>query len=219
MNGLTLLENGIIGSQNAMEELAAKQNARILLVSDSHGRQAILEAIIKHSGKDCDAVIFTGDGADDFINCLETACNDSELMQAMPGIAAMVMGNNDAGMYPSSVFGKLHLPQSILLSAAGYKIYAVHGHRHYVYYGTENIEAEASALGADVAVFGHTHYPAEFYGRLYLANPGSCSFPRRLSKAGFAVMTLTEPEINTVFYKIDPNSGTGFVPYIPEILF
>ena len=51
-----------------MEELAAKQNARILLVSDSHGRQAILEAIIKHSGKDCDAVIFTGDGADDFIN-------------------------------------------------------------------------------------------------------------------------------------------------------
>lgn len=219
MNELTQLENGIIGSQNALNELAAKQNARILLVSDSHGRREILEAIIRHSGKNCDALIFTGDGAGDFTDCLEKAHEDSNFMQAIPSIAVAVRGNNDASTYPSPVLGKISIPQSVLLSAAGYKIYAVHGHLQHVYYGTANMEAEAAALGADIAVFGHTHYPEEFYGKVYIANAGSCALPRRLSKPGFAIISLTAQEIQTVFYKMEIHSGVKFVPYIPEIMF
>ncbi|MGP1459398.1 MAG: metallophosphoesterase family protein [Treponema sp.] len=215
MNDLQQLENGIIGSKKAADALAAKKEAHILLISDSHGRK-IIDFILERFGKDVDAVVFTGDGAGDFIGCLDRAETDISFMQSVPAVAVLVMGNNDAGAYRSFAFRVLRIPKSVLFTAAGKKIYAVHGHLQGVYSDTKILEAEAHMMGADIAVFGHTHYPEERRGKVYLVNAGSCALPRYGSPQSLALITITQRETNAVFYRIDMKRGLEFTPYIPE---
>ena len=217
MNDLKQLENGIIGSQDAVEALAAKKEARILLVSDSHGRR-IIDFILERFGSHVDAFVFTGDGAGDFIECLDKAEADENFMRFLPPVILAIQGNNDAGTYRSFALGSVRLPKNALFTAAGKKIFAVHGHLQGVYSDTQTLSAEAKALGADIAVFGHTHYPEETRSAVYLVNAGSCAYPRRNSPMSFAIITIAPQENNTIFYKIDMSRSLDFTPYIPEQL-
>lgn len=216
MNALTQLEDGIIGSEEALLALSKQPSARILLISDSHGRRDIMQAVIKNFGASCSALIFTGDGMSDLIACLEKAKENEDFRATLPAIIVAVRGNNDAARYPSSLM-QLRIPSRLLVSAAGHKIYAVHGHEQHVYYGTSILENDAAKAGADIAVFGHTHYPEERYGRVYAVNAGSCALPRMHSPPSCAIINLDAKRAYAVFYKV--SGGTAFAPYIPSALF
>lgn len=54
------------------------------------------------------------------------------------------------------------------------RVFAVHGHRYGVKYGTDSLLNAAWCAGAKLALYGHTHVPEcrEAHG-LWLVNPGS----------------------------------------------
>ena len=66
----------IIGSREAIAALENKDHARLLVLSDSHGRYGILESIIRRFGGECDALIFCGDGVSDIAQLLYMTKND-----------------------------------------------------------------------------------------------------------------------------------------------
>ena len=218
MNALKQLEDGIIGSPETHLALSTQRRARILLISDSHGRGDIMQRIIEEFGASCSALIFTGDGISDLVACLEKAAKNERFMAALPATIAAVQGNNDAARYSSTVMPPIQIPSHALLRAAGHTIYAVHGHEQFVYYGTSMLERAAANAGADIAVFGHTHYPEDRQGSVYVVNAGSCALPRNLSPQSFAVLNLEEKQAYAVFYKMSGNAPV-FTPYIPEALF
>ena len=144
---------------------------RILVVSDTHGRRERLRDVITRQGA-YDALLFLGDGIRD-------------VDEGTAGLVA-VRGNCDG------IFLGADLPQDRMLTLDGVKIFMTHGHAYSVKSGGERLLAHAYALGADIAVFGHTHEPLERYvpvgtslpdgslteRAMYLFNPGSLGAPR-----------------------------------------
>lgn len=228
MNSLIQLESGILGSKADCDALAEKKSAKLMVISDSHGRQNILRSIILKYGESCDALLFAGDGVTDVAACLEEASKENYFMKCIPPVIAFVRGNNDPpscrttfNPYPDNShheYFSLNIPRSTVLNAAGKKILLAHGHEYGVYYSTDMIENAAKEYSADAAVFGHTHCPAEIRHDVYLINPGSISCPRNLSKAGFAFIQIAGKELYSVFYKAERNSA-DYVPYTPDILY
>ena len=118
---------------------------KLLVFSDSHGMPLYMrETLEKH--RDVDAVIFLGDGQNDF-----------QMMRALfPNIAFYsVRGNCDLD---------------------GAKIFCTHGHLYHVKSGLYTVVCAAREAGANLLLFGHTHEALETYDDgLYILNPGSCS--------------------------------------------
>ena len=93
-------KQNIIGSREAIAALENKDHARLLVLSDSHGRYGIMESIVRGFGGKCDALIFCGDGVCD-IGMASRALKDSEIEAgltpmtiAMDGIAVIVSNDN-----------------------------------------------------------------------------------------------------------------------------
>lgn len=133
---------------------------RVLVVSDSHGRNDDVKQVIKQVGK-IDMFIHLGDierGAD-YIESLV----DCEVH--------MVAGNNDFG---------LNLPAADSFMIGDKYVFITHGHRFYVGSSTEFIKEYAIDNGYDVIMFGHTHTPyLEIDDEVTVLNPGSLSYPRQ----------------------------------------
>lgn len=54
-------------------------------------------------------------------------------------------------------------------------VFYTHGHMYGVKYDLDTLADAATARGAEVALFGHSHIPhAEQRGKVFLFNPGSC---------------------------------------------
>jgi putative phosphoesterase len=84
-----------------------------------------------------------------------------------------VMGNGD---FREAGYA-LQLEQSFTVD--GVSLFCTHGHRLDVKNGTEALSARARAMGADIALFGHTHYSYLAYrDGCWLMNPGSAAEPR-----------------------------------------
>ena len=138
---------------------------KLIVISDTHGRaDAYIESILRLH-RDCDAVLFLGDGVKDFLGM------DVRNLFA-------VRGNCD-------VYCPDEVPTERLLTFDGVKILMMHGHTHSVKSGTSRLEAYARSRGADVVLYGHTHQRQERYCRgedeekgIYLFNPGSLGEPR-----------------------------------------
>ncbi len=133
---------------------------RIIVASDSHGDTESLEKLCtKH--RDADYILFLGDGEGD-VECVR------DRNPSFPLVA--VKGNCD--MYCSE-------PNDKLLSLDGMTIFMTHGHNYSVKYTTDLLETAALQLGANVILFGHTHYPlCQWKGDYWLANPGSLGHPK-----------------------------------------
>ena len=72
-------------------------------------------------------------------------------------------------------------------------VFATHGDRYGVKYGTDSLINAGYFAGAKLVLFGHTHRPLIIPGeRNWPAalNPGSCSRPRGPEGPTFAVLTL-----------------------------
>lgn len=95
MNSLELVSDGIFSTEAELKSLAEKKEAKILALSDSHGREDEIRFVIENYAEKCDALMFAGDGAQDIINILEKAENDEKLKQKLPATICFVKGNND----------------------------------------------------------------------------------------------------------------------------
>ncbi len=140
----------------------------ILVFSDSHGHGERIEEVLRRPAVSPTAVFFLGDGLRDL------AWID------LGGVPLYrVSGNCD-------LFSADRVEDEILVELCGIKIFAAHGHRYSVKSGHETFVARAAELGADVALFGHTHIPmtrtyrvGETFGgvqikkELHVMNPGS----------------------------------------------
>lgn len=132
---------------------------RILIVSDSHGKNTYLERALKTAAP-FDMLIHLGDleGSQHF------------LKENVTCPVEMVSGNND-------FFCNVEREKSIMIDC--YRVLLTHGHRHRVHGGTEDIKEWARINGADIVMFGHTHIPLIERDDVIAVNPGSISLPRQ----------------------------------------
>lgn len=161
---------------------------RILVISDSHGRNDDVKGVIKQV-KQLDMLIHCGDieRGDDYIRSL-VDCP-----------VYMVSGNNDYN---------LELPAEEVIEVQGYRILVTHGHYQYVNSGVAVLREYGLSQQADVVMYGHTHVPYIDIGEdITVLNPGSISYPRQEGrKPTFLVMEINnQGEIHYAhgYYKSD----------------
>lgn len=134
---------------------------KVLIVSDTHGREQNLAEALEQTGP-IDQLIHLGDveGGAEHIR---------ELAGDAP--AAIIAGNNDFFC---------DLPNERIFTLGGHRIFMTHGHGYFVHSGTLYLKREARKKSADIVMFGHTHKPyMEEDKELLVLNPGSLSLPRQ----------------------------------------
>lgn len=209
MNTLEQTFENLIGSPNDIKKLENNKSARILMLSDSHGKPDLVKEIIMLYGPECDALTFCGDGALDLIKVLTEAKNNSKLLKAIPSVIAMVQGNGDNSQY-SVEFGNnnLIIPARQILKVNRHKILIIHGHIEGINWGFDQCGLEAQIAGCNKIFYGHTHVAAIYNNGDYtFVNPGSCSRPRSGQPSCFAIATLTKDFADFAHIKIE--NGTN----------
>ena len=86
------------------------------------------------------------------------------------------------------------LPGETTICAKNHRIFVTHGHMYGVKMGLQHLADRAKTLGADIALYGHTHMPilTEIDG-VTILNPGSLSEPRQYGrKPSFAVIEIDD---------------------------
>lgn len=148
---------------------------KILIVSDSHGRENNLKRAVQNMGKHLDLLIHLGDSQRD----------PDQLTGMVDCPVEMVKGNSD---------GMFMLPASKLIEIGSHKALLTHGHRYGGSAGIPQMVEMAQANGADIVMFGHTHIPLlEQEDGVTVLNPGSISQPRQEGgRPSYMVMTIEE---------------------------
>lgn len=133
---------------------------KILIVSDSHGRNTYLDMVLDKVSP-VDLLVHLGDleGSEDYLTMIA------------PCPVEMVSGNND-------YFTQIEREKVITIGK--YKVFLTHGHRYRVNYDIETIKEEGRQRGVDIVMFGHTHKPLiDLSSGVMAINPGSISQPRQ----------------------------------------
>lgn len=133
---------------------------KILVVSDTHGYNTNLFKLLEQI-KPIDMLIHCGDSGDlayyieEFVDCP----------------VVMVRGNCDMCS---------PLKGEEVVDVCGHRIFVTHGHAYGVKSGLGRLIDKAESVGADIALYGHSHIPDLTYMRGISAfNPGSISMPRQ----------------------------------------
>lgn len=210
MNALIQDDSLLIGSQEAIKKLSVKEQARLLVISDSHGNKNAFTDILREHGPSCDALIFCGDGIEDIAYAIRKAVLEQYFIMSIPSVIALVEGNNDPDLYPlGEPFKTIRSPLIQSFTVCGKTIMISHSHRLGIYSSYSGLVEKASELDADICFYGHTHVAEKFYdigsnGKMTLfLNPGSCSRPRQYQPPSFAKVTLTygSNNIDCKFYE------------------
>lgn len=137
---------------------------RILVVSDTHGREDNLRRILKEKGTP-DMMIHLGD----------SECGEYGITSLVECPVHMVAGNCDFFT---------DLPRTKIVELDGWRFLLTHGHYQYVNMGTADLRREARMNGCSAALFGHTHQPYldQKEPGMTVMNPGSLSKPRQDGK-------------------------------------
>lgn len=124
---------------------------KIIVFSDSHTDIDTMAAAAKKETPDI--IMHLGD----------CRADGRGLSSLFPGIPAYLLrGNTDSD-------GE----NEIFLEISGKNLFVTHGHIYNVEGGLAELSGRAAFLGADIAVFGHTHRPrAEYADGIWLLNPG-----------------------------------------------
>lgn len=131
---------------------------KILVLSDSHSTLRIMRSAVKSIRPD--AIVHLGDYYED----------GEVIREENPNIPIhQVPGNCDK-------YRMQHICQeTICYEVCGVKLFMTHGHNHYVKSGVYHLFEDAKAMGAQAALFGHTHCPfCQQRDGIWLLNPGSC---------------------------------------------
>lgn len=146
---------------------------KILIVSDSHGSNEILEELKKRHANEVDQMIH---------------CGDSELQadnEAINGYT-VVKGNCDFGG---------DFPEEAKVDVDGYKILVVHGHLYSVKSSLQSLSYRAEEVKANIVCFGHSHLlGAEKHGDVLFINPGSIMLPRGRQERTYVILELHEQD-------------------------
>lgn len=133
---------------------------KILIVSDTHGRHANLEAVLEREGA-IDLLLHLGDveGEEHYIeNLLDCPCH-------------IIAGNNDMFSY---------LSKEKEIRVGNYQVWMTHGHNYYVSMSAQKLRDAAKARSVDIVMYGHTHKPyIDTESLPMVINPGSISYPRQ----------------------------------------
>lgn len=152
---------------------------KIVVVSDSHGRNDLLK-IIQEKHPDASLFIHCGDLEGD--------------PMCYPGYI-FVRGNND-------YFGRFENERQI--SIGKHRIYVTHSHRFSYFSRSEQLAQRAKELNCDIVCFGHTHVSyVEKVDGVLLLNPGSLSHARDGKPCSYAVLDIDEDQIQVEF-KFEP---------------
>lgn len=152
---------------------------KIIVMSDSHRSFFSLEKIF--TGYYADLYIHLGDGETE-LDRIAAQYPDKQIVH--------VKGNCDLGSFSDS--------EAFLMPAENCKIYATHGHRYDVKYSLEPLKAKARSMGANIALYGHTHERfCAYEDGLYIMNPGSTSCPRDGGKPSFGIIDVSPSGIMT----------------------
>ena len=148
-------------------------NAKVLVLSDTHGCLARLEAVLEWAKELSPGLaVFLGDGIDDVERAATItgfSCNWQK-----------VRGNNDFDF---------SCPATSVFDFSGHGFFICHGQNYKLYDGLDTLAVIAKNNNASVALFGHTHVPhAERRNETLLLNPGSIGNPRSNAGATFAVI-------------------------------
>lgn len=208
MNNIGSVAPGIIAMPNAFAKLASKSEARLLVLSDTHGIdfEALLTAV-KNYGSNCDALIFCGDGIADICKLIKLAFDDESFAQKLPKVIAYVRGNNDALLYEvprtknaetAEDYLQLKAQKTVSITIASRNILITHGHESGLSCLPEKQMEIATNTDSSIVFFGHSHTQESFVvEKTLFVNPGSLSLPRGTSKRGFAIVSF--PGINSKF--------------------
>lgn len=149
---------------------------KIGILSDTHGDKLQMDKAISYLKK-CDLIIHAGDNFSDS----KYIYNETKI-----NIIA-VKGNCDFEQ----------VEDELLFEVENKNIFLCHGDRYNVSYGIEDISKKAKYIGADIAIFGHTHTPLNINkdGILYI-NPGSISLPRKVSYKSFVIMHINNTDVS-----------------------
>lgn len=135
---------------------------RILVVSDSHGRQSALMQVVE-AHPEAAVVIHLGDGLREAQEAADRFADRTFFI---------VAGNCDF-----AATGILTAREETL---GGKRLFFTHGHTYGVKDGLYRLLCAARERQADIALFGHTHQPLCTYeAGVFLVNPGSLGYDRR----------------------------------------
>lgn len=154
---------------------------RILVLSDSHGHVDNMALCVERS--EPDHILHLGD-------CVR----DAELLaRQFPAIPmTTVPGNCD--------FGAPDEPEK-LIELGGKRILMMHGHTRGVKYDLQRAVYAARECGADVLLFGHTHFPlVDFDGAMYVMNPGAAC--GRGTPVTYGIITINSKVFDCSTYRL-----------------
>ena len=137
---------------------------RILIMSDSHGRNENVElaiAQVREEIGEFQMLIHLGD------------VGDAREIESLAGVPCyIVRGNTD---YDAKLLN------ANVIEAGGHRIFATHGHLYQVDMRLDLLRFAALENDCDIAMYGHTHVPylEEDPDDITILNPGSISKPRQ----------------------------------------
>ncbi len=130
---------------------------KLLIISDTHRRIDNAADLIRRIKPDY--VLHLGDVCEDCVNLQKMFQNQ---------VIISVMGNNDyPERYPD-------IPYERVFTLGKKKFFMCHGHKYGVKFGLERLALRAEELGADIALYGHTHFKyLDISDEMIILNPGS----------------------------------------------
>lgn len=154
----------------------------IAVVSDTHG--IVLPVAYSLQRNKVDIVLHLGDNA-----------SDAKKIEQITGMEIYaVAGNCDDN--------STDVPEELVLEIRRKKFFLTHGHNYDVDNGIDKIVEKAKEVGADYALFGHTHvHLRERVDGITVLNPGSTTLPRKGDTKGYYIINLIEKSVNRINLK------------------
>lgn len=159
---------------------------RILLMSDSHGRNENVElaiAQVREEIGEFQMLIHLGD------------VGDARELESLAGVPCyIVRGNTD---YDAKLLN------ANMIEAGGHRIFATHGHLYQVDMRLDLLRFAALENDCDIAMYGHTHVPylEEDPDDVTILNPGSISKPRQADHR-YTYMVMEIDDEDEVTYEL-----------------
>ena len=182
---------GIKMAEEALEMYGYKPNEnfhklRILIMSDSHGRNENVElaiAQVREEIGEFQMLIHLGD------------VGDAREIESLAGVPCyIVRGNTD---YDAKLLN------ANVIEASGHRIFATHGHLYQVDMRLDLLRFAALENDCDIAMYGHTHVPylEEDPDDITILNPGSISKPRQADHR-YTYMVMEIDDEDEVTYEL-----------------
>ncbi len=159
---------------------------RILIMSDSHGRNENVElaiAQVREEIGEFQMLIHLGD------------VGDARELESLAGVPCyIVRGNTD---YDAKLLN------ANVIEAGGHRIFATHGHLYQVDMRLDLLRFAALENDCDIAMYGHTHMPylEEDPDDITILNPGSISKPRQADHR-YTYMVMEIDDEDEVTYEL-----------------